>query len=132
MGLDDALGGSAWPTSDGHFASDLADRLARGPLAYDFGVQLFRDEASTPIEDASVEWSEAVASFVTVGRLTIPRQEVRSPRGQQVNECVETLSFAPGHALVEHRPLDDMMPARNVAYRVSTQARKAAAEPNGS
>src|SRR5262249_30836076 len=68
------------PTSDGHFASDLADRLPRGPLAYDFGVQLFRDEASTPIEDASVEWSEVVAPFVTVGRLTIPRQAVRSPR----------------------------------------------------
>jgi hypothetical protein len=38
--------------------------LARGLLVYDFGVQLFRDEASMPIEDASVEWSEAVASFV--------------------------------------------------------------------
>jgi len=50
VGPDDAPGGPAGPTSDGHFGTDLADRLARRPLAYDFGVQLFRDEASTPIE----------------------------------------------------------------------------------
>jgi hypothetical protein len=132
VGADDAPGGPSGPTSDGHFGSDLADRLARGPLAYDFGVQLFRDEVSTPIEDGSVEWSEAVAPFVTVGRLTIPKQDARSSRGQKLADYVETLSFDPWHALVEHRPLGDIMRARNVAYRVSTQARKAAAEPNGS
>jgi hypothetical protein len=82
--------------------------LARGLLVYDFGVQLFRDEASMPIEDASVDWSEAVAPFVTVGRLTIPKQDVRSPRGQKLSDYVETLSFDPWHALVEHRPLGDM------------------------
>jgi hypothetical protein len=51
---------------------------------------------------------------------------------QKLSDYVETLSFDPWHALVEHRPLGDMMRARNVAYRVSTQARKAAAEPDGS
>jgi hypothetical protein len=49
-----------------------------------------------------------------------------------LSEYVETLSFDPWHALVEHRPLGDIMRARNVAYRVSTQARKADAEPDGS
>jgi hypothetical protein len=123
--------GGVPPASDDHFTSDLADRLARAPLAYDFAVQLFRDEATTPIEDGSVEWTEATAPWVTVGRLTIAQQDVRSPRGKKLEEYVEELSFDPWHALVEHRPLGDMMRARNAAYRVSTQARKAAAEPDG-
>jgi len=122
----------AGPGSDGHYATDLAERLARAPLVYDFAVQLFRDEATTPIEDASVEWSEASAPFVTVGRLTIDKQDVRSPGGQKLGDFIEQLSFDPWHALVEHRPLGDMMRARNVAYRVSTQARHAAPEPDGS
>jgi hypothetical protein len=124
--------GGAGPVSDGHFADDLATRLSRGPLVYDFSVQLFRDEATTPIEDGSVEWSEASAPFVKVGRLTIEPQDVRAPAGVKLGEYIEGLSFDPWHALVEHRPLGDMMRARSVAYRVSTQARHAAAEPDGS
>ena len=41
----------------------------------------------------------------------------------------ETLAFDPWHAAVEHRPLGNIMRARNVAYRASTVARKAVAEP---
>src|SRR5262245_56083005 len=84
------------------------------------------------------EWTQRLLSWSTqstrevVGRLTIPKQDMRPPRGQKLNEYVEALSFGPWHALVEHRPLGDMMRARNVAYRVSTQARKAAGEPDGS
>jgi hypothetical protein len=36
VGPDDAPGGPAGPTSDGHFGNDLADRLARGPLVWAF------------------------------------------------------------------------------------------------
>src|SRR5262245_38698898 len=83
------------------------------------------------------EWTQRLLSWSTqstpevVRRLTIPKQDMRSPRGQKLNEYVEALSFDPWHALVEHRQLGDMMRAPNVAYRVSTQARKAAAEPDG-
>ena len=72
------------------------------------------------------EWTQRLLSWSTqstpevVGRLTIPKQDMRSPRGQKLNEYVEALSFDPWHALVEHRPLGDMMRARNVAYRVKS------------
>ncbi len=124
--------GSPNPSASDHYAQDLATRLLRAPMAYDFAVQLYRDEKSTPIEDASIEWSQDVAPFVTVARLVLPVQDVRSPGGQKLTDFVEQLSFDPWHALVEHRPLGDMMRARNAAYRVSTQARHAAAEPDGS
>ncbi len=113
-------------------AADLAARVAAGPLRYDLAVQLYRDDRDTPIEDASVEWTEEIAPWIKVGRLTIAKQDTTGPRGRKVADLVERLSFDPWHALVEHRPLGDIMRARNVAYRVSTKERGAAPEPDGS
>ncbi len=111
-------------TTDNYLGEELVARLAKGPVEYDFKVQFFVDEQRTPIEDGSVEWKEADAAWVTIGRLTIPRQDTL-----KVGELIESLSFDPWHALTEHRPLGAMMRARNAAYRLSTQERKAAKEP---
>jgi hypothetical protein len=115
----------------GDLGAELADRLTRGPVSYDLQVQFFVDATRTPIEDASVEWREADAPFVTVGHLTLKSQDPRSEKGKRLAEYIETLSFDPWHAPVEFRPLGNMMRARNAAYRLSTQARKAAPEPDG-
>jgi hypothetical protein len=115
-----------------HLAAELADRIAAGPLRWDFAVQLYRDPASTPIEDSSEPWSDAAAPPVVVARLVIDRQDVASERGRAIAAFVEKLAFDPWHALVEHRPLGAMMRARNHAYRLSTAERGAAAEPDGS
>jgi hypothetical protein len=117
--------------SPNYLADELASRLQRGPVSYDFQVQFYVDPQRTPIEDASVEWKEAVAPFVTLARLTLPQQDPASPRGRRVTEIVEKLSFDPWHARTELKPLGSMMRARNYAYRLSTQERQAAAEPDG-
>jgi hypothetical protein len=114
-----------------YLGDELAQRLAKGPVTYDFKLQFFVDDARTPIEDASHEWKEEDAPFVTVARLTLPKQDLASPRGKKVAALVEKLSFDPWHALVEMRPLGNMMRARNHAYRASTQERAAAPEPDG-
>jgi catalase len=108
---------------------ELADRLKRGPVTYDFQVQFFVDDARTPIEDASVEWKESDAPFVTVATLTLKQADARSTEGRKLADLIETLSFDPWHAPTEFRPLGNMMRARNAAYRLSTQERKAAPEP---
>ena len=118
--------------SPDYLAEELAARLAEGAVTYDFRVQFYRDEARTPIEDASREWREEESPFVTLARLTLPKQSPGSPRGRRVAAFIESLSFDPWHALVELRPLGDMMRARNHAYRVSTKARGASPEPDGS
>lgn len=115
-----------------YLRSDLAKRLADGSVEYDFAVQFFVNEDKTPIEDASRDWLEADAPYVTLARLTLPKQDLASPRGKKVAAFVEKLSFDPWHALPSHRPLGNMMRARNYAYRVSTQERGAAKEPDGS
>lgn len=111
---------------------ELAGRLAKDPVVYDLRLQFFVDETATPIEDASVEWKEADAPYVTVGRLTLPVQDVDGAHGKKVAERVEMLAFDPWHALETHRPLGNVMRARNHAYRLSTDERGAAREPDGS
>jgi Catalase len=114
-----------------YLGEELAARLRRGPVVYDFRVQFYVDEVRTPIEDASVEWREQDAPFVTVARLTLLAQDPDSERGRRLAQYVEKLSFDPWHALEAHRPLGNMMRARNVAYRLSTQERGALPEPDG-
>jgi len=109
--------------------TDLVDRLSRGVLAWELGVQLWVDEATTPIEDATVEWAPRAAPIVPLARVEIPKQDVRTAAGARLEALVETLSFDPWHAPREFQPLGAVMRARNPAYRVSTQQRKAAAEP---
>lgn len=119
------------PASPEAFGDDLADRLRQGPISYDFQVQFFQDEQTTPIEDASREWLETDAPFLTVARLVIPKQDLASPRGAAVSRFVDTLSFDPWHCVEALRPLGQTMRARNVAYRLSTRERGAAREPDG-
>ena len=109
--------------------TELATRLRAGAVAYTLRVQLFRNEALTPIEDASRVWSDGDAPPVTVGHLIVDQQDVSSDAGRALAERISAMSFDPWHALEAHRPLGAMMRARNHAYRVSTKERQAAAEP---
>lgn len=97
------------------WAADVYDRL---PLTHDVQLQFFADEATTPIEDASVDWP---TPYVTVARLVIPAQE----RDEAFDAEVEAARFDPWNALVEHRPLGEVMRARKVAYFASQQNRGA-------
>lgn len=112
-----------------YLRDELARRLAQDVVEYDFAVQFFESEDKTPIEDASCDWSESDAPYVTVGRLTIAKQDLDSSEARALAERIEGMSFDPWHALPAHRPLGNMMRARNYAYRESTQERGAAAEP---
>ncbi len=121
-----AGGDSALPAGADAYAEDLGARLRRAPIAYDMAVQFFVDEATTPIEDTSVDWS---SPYVKVGKLEIKQQDVTSERSKRLTERGEQLSFDPWHALVAHKPLGAIMRARKHAYYASIQARAAAAEP---
>jgi hypothetical protein len=106
-----------------HWAADITGRLAEGPLAYSLDAQFFVDEATTPIEDPTVDWP---APYVPVARITIPPQDPSSAEGRALAERVERATFDPWTALAEHRPLGEIMRARKVAYRVSQVGRGAA------
>jgi hypothetical protein len=113
-------------SGDGALKQDLIARLKHGPLSWTLRAQPFVDESTTPIEDTRVLWS---GPWVDLGTVTLPRQDVDSARGREIDELVSQLSFDPWHAIEAHRPLGAIMRARQVAYGVSVIARGAAAEP---
>ena len=113
-------------TAGGELGHELTERLKHTPVVYDLCMKFYVDATSTPIEDASVEWQ---GELVPVARLTLPVQDLDSPRGKKVQDVVDHLAFDPWHARTDLRPLGNMMRARNHAYRASTQGRKAWPEP---
>jgi hypothetical protein len=108
---------------------DLVVRLGAAPIRYTLRAQFYVDEATTPIEDASVNWP---TPYHELARLEIPPQEIGSPMGRAIDEYVEALSFNPWHTLPELRPLGAMMRARIQSYRLSALERGGAPEPDGS
>ncbi|WP_458232414.1 catalase [Roseateles sp. P5_E8] len=107
---------------NGDWAGDLAAHAAAGPLRYRLQLQFFVDEARTPVEDASVEWTESVAPFVDVAELTLAAPSADADFAAHVEAGV----FDPWQSLAAHRPLGEVMRARKVAYFASQQARGAA------
>jgi catalase len=110
-----------------YLRQDLVARLQTGPLRWSLRAQLFVDQAATPIEDTTVEWS---GPWVELGTLTLPKQDPESARGKEISELVNRLSFDPWHAIEAHRPLGAVMRARRAAYAPSVIGRKAAPEPH--
>ena len=99
--------------------ADMRERLAdRQPLLWTLELQFFVDEATTPIEDASVAWPDAETPIVTVARLVLPQQGVDAAAAE-----AEAARFDPVGGLAAHRPLGEVMRARKVAYFESQKGR---------
>jgi hypothetical protein len=113
------------PDASNDWAADIGRQLAAGPLVHELQLQFFVDEQRTPIEDASVNWTEDVAPYLTVARLTIPQQALDDPAAGALFKEVEQAVFDPWDALAEHRPLGDVMRARKVVYFASEKTRGA-------
>jgi hypothetical protein len=113
-------------SGDHYLRDDLRLRLQGGALAWSLKAQLFVDEQTTPIEDASVVWP---GPWLELATLTIPTQDLDSAKGKEIATLVESLSFDPWHSIAEHRPLGAIMRARAVAYKSSVLGRSAGPEP---
>lgn len=94
--------------------------LAGNEVWFDFYIQRFVDETSTPIEDSKVKWADDISKPERVGTIIIPIQDCMSP--EQAIFC-ENLSFSPWHSLPEHRPLGLVNRVRKVAYREISKLR---------
>lgn len=116
------LNGQAIAAGDSDFAGDFARQAQSGPLRYAVQAQFFEDETRTPIEDASVEWPETVAPFITVAELAVSAPSQDPAWTQQAEAGV----YDPWQALAAHQPLGEVMRARKVVYFASQQGRGAA------
>jgi hypothetical protein len=98
------------------WSSDFLSHLSKGDLQFAVQLQFYADEARTPIEDATNEWPEDIAPFVTVAVLTVPTQDTESTEGSKLATNIEAAAFDPWNAFIEHRPLGEVMRARKVVY----------------
>jgi len=118
----------AKPEADrAYLRAELIPRVRAGGVGFLLEAQ-FCESESELVEDTTVAWS---TPFVPLAQLDILATDLESEAGKKQSELVEALSFDPWHALSEHRPLGLTMRARKSAYFVSTQNRRASAEPDG-
>ncbi|CAA2099793.1 hypothetical protein VVAX_00416 [Variovorax paradoxus] len=96
------------------------------PAVWELRAQLCVDLERMPVEDASVEWPQALSPFVAVARITADAQDGWSD--DLAREIDDGMAFNPWHALAAHRPLGNVMRARKVAYAASSNFRS---ERNG-
>jgi hypothetical protein len=129
FGSERAVKYSAIPTSgtptalpevltENYLTEAMEKRLHSEDVTFDFAVQFRRQGMS--IRDSGPRWDETVSPFRKVATLTIPKQTFRTPERDQL---AEALSFSPGHARVEHRPLGSINRARMRIYRANSEFR---------
>ena len=114
--------GTAVKGANADWGADFSARLAKHHLQWDLQLQPFVNEALTPIEDASVNWP---SPYTSVARLSLPRQDTASAKGQELAAEAEAGVFDPWQALAAHRPLGDVQRARKVVYFESQKGRGA-------
>ncbi len=91
------------------------------PVQWELRAQLCTDVERMPIEDATVEWPQALSPYVSVARLSIAAQVAWDATLSPQRE--DALAFAPWHALAAHRPLGALNRARKQVMVGSRQFR---------
>lgn len=119
-----ALHGQAVDLSAGENAlrDAVSAHFAQSGGTWELRVQLCVDLERMPIEDASVEWPQALSPFVTVGCVSVPRK--CSWDASHSPEQDNALAFSPWHALAAHRPLGSIMRVRRRAYAMAAHFRQ--------
>ena len=92
---------------------EMSRTLAGTEAWFDFYIQPYVDERTTPIENSKVEWTERISKPKHVAKIIIPMQDFGSVAQGQF--C-ENLSFSPWHCSPEHIPFGLVFRARKVAY----------------
>lgn len=121
--VPDAGNGAADPSAKADLGADFANRLAQRDLGWDLQLQPYVDEATTPIEDASINWP---TPYTTVARLVLAKQDTKSADGEALARELESGVFDPWQGLAAHRPLGEVQRARRVVYFASQKGRGAA------
>lgn len=91
----------------------LVTTLDQGEACLEFMVQQKIGD-SMSVEDSVSAWREDISPFVTVAKITIPKQTFNTAK--QNDEC-EKLSFDPWNSVHAHKPLGSINRVRWVVYR---------------
>jgi hypothetical protein len=109
-------GSNVLPEGPDALRTEFAERLALGPVRYRLALQRYIDEASTPIEDGAVEWTEEVSPPIEIATLVVPEQDLLGPAATAASGEVDEMTFNPWNAPPEFRPLGNINRARRTVY----------------
>ena len=68
-------GPNANPSEDDYLGEELRNRLRGGPVKWQLSVQLYVDEESTPVNDASVAWDAALIPVAELEIAALPSSD---------------------------------------------------------
>ncbi len=88
---------------------------------YELRAQLCVDLARMPVENASVEWPDALSPAQRIAKIVLPPQDAYSPARRVYGD--DCLSFTAWRCLEAHRPLGSIMRLRLKAYEASSRFR---------
>jgi catalase len=94
-----------------YLREELLGRLATGPVKWELRVQLFVDEQSTPVNDASTAWT---STLIPIGEL-----EISSAPSREDERQIDQMAFNPGNGF---EPLG-ITHARKDVYAASAKNR---------
>jgi len=102
-----------------------------GDICYGLYVQMYEDDATTPLEDGTAVWK---TEWNLLGNLYFESNQSWGSDGQEA--FCENLSFNPWHTLPEHEPIGGIQRIRKAVYTTMGQMRAQAggfpfAEPVG-
>lgn len=99
----------------------LSSSLNKAESCFDFMIQTRKGSyTDMPIEDSLVDWSPEVSPFITVAKITIPKQSFETK--EQMDFC-ENLSYTPWHSLPEQKPLGSLNRVRKQVYTAISKYR---------
>jgi hypothetical protein len=102
------------PLTENYLSENIVNHLDHSEASFDFMIQFFKNESTTPIENASIEWKESDSPFIKVATIKIAPQQFKT---KQRSELAEHLAFSPFNALVEHKPIGGINRARAIIYQ---------------
>ena len=98
----------------------LKDYFLKNELSLDFQVQLGIDEKKTPVNNLLKNWREKHSKFITVGKITLPKQDI----SRYGNMEYENLSFNPFENSEALQPVGRMQKIRQKIYNKSVETRQ--------
>ena len=101
--------------TDNYLSDNMVTHLNSSSATFDFLVQFFQDEKSTPIENAGVEWNENISPFFKVAEIDIPIQNFRTKDREALQM---QMSFDPSNVPDNHQPVGGLNRARKAIYKV--------------
>ncbi|ACK52087.1 conserved hypothetical protein [Methylocella silvestris BL2] len=116
-----ALTGVRADSTDSNLRDLVVEFFKTKTAEYELQAQLCVDLAQMPVEDASVEWSDALSPPQGVAKITLGPQDAYSADRQVYAD--DLLSFTPWRGLAAHRPLGAIMRLRLKVYEDSSRFR---------